>query len=1253
MSRKDIEELLKQLREAGEAAGSDGVVTVEVPLFRQALDGLERLEQALDNRPSLIKKLNEKIIKLEGELEILRNETRVNELERKVQRLEVELQRSYATKNFTLKNGLLEIEKAYRDFISASPAVQGLWDEITLLLVEDKESLPQHILLRRQQMVQRAQEAATPDSPVAPADAQATEHPSAPASSTSFVQRQVDKFKDYTWTPGTLDPLDPNHPHNQHLQIAYPHYFPGLPGQAEAIRGGGDADTAGAEAEAASADPAALAALREQYDAVAAAAAASGSLLPTAPHWGSLAPEPSPLRPVSLFSTGGSDGRPPDASSASVRDELSASLDHLRSLFAQFSWAPTPLGAAAGAAAASSESAGGPRRMPDASALVAMDESLEVSIERLRAHFGQMRWAVVAASGSGGSGAQAPGSSPLTPDARYFDAQAEAILASAQRLRSLFQEAALAAAGAAASAGGNGAGGAGAAGAGTTAGGAPGSGSVPVIPDARYFQTQADAITASVDELLRLYDRSSNANAMALLASGGAAHQGPWSAGTARPGASATGAAAALTPDARAGDSAGDVASASVQPMVDLFSSFLGHLEATRGPGASGPWPWFGRSGGTAAAPPGAAGASGGEAPADTIDVQGGEALSAEDLVRLFAQYVRGWSGNGAAAAALNAAGRRAGAAGAAAASGAAGGSDGPVSIGGAINPVPCASSDWTSPLGSRTTGQLELLPGGGAGPGAGAVPAGSGADGNGATPASSSSPAPALRFRISVNTSDAAGAGLVSAHLSAGPSSVSLASAPGGAGGVAAGGRAAERDRDVEAADSSVVDERAAGSGRQAAEVYGNPDYAEGEAAGTSNRTAQGASGDNAATGGQEGGAAIYEAGDAGSQLPHRTLSEEEAEAVRAAAAAASLPYGEGAAHGGAGAGGDGSGGHVGQDFPLGPGDESLSLATAAEAAGLADRRQERRLSRSDTVEGEAAGDTDTEAGPSPRMGNIDADAGPTDAGAGEPAAGGEWDWAGEDGASADAGPGLVAGGVRFQITLSEITPADDAPAGPATAATPPPGQDATVMQFRADVGAGADAEAMAKAEAELAQLRQVRSALSEQLSATQELVLHLNRQLKGALEGREDMAARAERLAAELSTTLAAAEEARAESDAFMRDLVETKVQLAEVQGEYMQVYQALKRALGNEKDMMAKIDELERILAVVGPGDVALEEDYVHSVGRAAGTSGGAGADMAAAAAALAAAGPGPAAEQQSERAGVATGNGRGQGRLSGEF
>jgi hypothetical protein len=41
-----------------------------------------------------------------------------------VQRLEAELRQSYQTKNYTLKNGLLEIEKEYHDFIHARADVE-------------------------------------------------------------------------------------------------------------------------------------------------------------------------------------------------------------------------------------------------------------------------------------------------------------------------------------------------------------------------------------------------------------------------------------------------------------------------------------------------------------------------------------------------------------------------------------------------------------------------------------------------------------------------------------------------------------------------------------------------------------------------------------------------------------------------------------------------------------------------------------------------------------------------------------------------------------------------------------------------------------------------------------------------------------------------------------------------------------------------------------------------------------------------
>lgn len=40
------------------------------------------------------------------------------------QRLEDELKQSYATKNFTVKSGLLEIEKKYRHFIYSSHDVE-------------------------------------------------------------------------------------------------------------------------------------------------------------------------------------------------------------------------------------------------------------------------------------------------------------------------------------------------------------------------------------------------------------------------------------------------------------------------------------------------------------------------------------------------------------------------------------------------------------------------------------------------------------------------------------------------------------------------------------------------------------------------------------------------------------------------------------------------------------------------------------------------------------------------------------------------------------------------------------------------------------------------------------------------------------------------------------------------------------------------------------------------------------------------
>jgi hypothetical protein len=55
--------------------------------------------------------------------------------------LEAELKASYATKNFTIKNALLELEKRHRAAIDADGAMQALWADVAELLVSTSASL--------------------------------------------------------------------------------------------------------------------------------------------------------------------------------------------------------------------------------------------------------------------------------------------------------------------------------------------------------------------------------------------------------------------------------------------------------------------------------------------------------------------------------------------------------------------------------------------------------------------------------------------------------------------------------------------------------------------------------------------------------------------------------------------------------------------------------------------------------------------------------------------------------------------------------------------------------------------------------------------------------------------------------------------------------------------------------------------------------------------------------------------------------
>jgi hypothetical protein len=52
-----------------------------------------------------------------------------------VQFLSEELKQSYTTKNFTLKSGLLDLEKQYRAHMNVDPAMAAFWADVTVLLV--------------------------------------------------------------------------------------------------------------------------------------------------------------------------------------------------------------------------------------------------------------------------------------------------------------------------------------------------------------------------------------------------------------------------------------------------------------------------------------------------------------------------------------------------------------------------------------------------------------------------------------------------------------------------------------------------------------------------------------------------------------------------------------------------------------------------------------------------------------------------------------------------------------------------------------------------------------------------------------------------------------------------------------------------------------------------------------------------------------------------------------------------------------
>eukprot|EP00775_Hariotina_reticulata_P002473 gene2473-2776_t len=130
-------------------ADKSGTVEVDCDVIQACMQELNdkqvlarELEQAHEEarmKPSVARKLNEKIRGLEAELEQLRTNKKVKELEKKVHFLEHELKQSYTTKNFTVKSGLLDLQKQYRPHISVDPVMAAFWADVSVLLDEKKD----------------------------------------------------------------------------------------------------------------------------------------------------------------------------------------------------------------------------------------------------------------------------------------------------------------------------------------------------------------------------------------------------------------------------------------------------------------------------------------------------------------------------------------------------------------------------------------------------------------------------------------------------------------------------------------------------------------------------------------------------------------------------------------------------------------------------------------------------------------------------------------------------------------------------------------------------------------------------------------------------------------------------------------------------------------------------------------------------------------------------------------------------------
>ncbi|KAG1670445.1 hypothetical protein FOA52_010181 [Chlamydomonas sp. UWO 241] len=610
-----LTQLLVLLKDATKTTDGGDKVLLERGLVAATVEGLqaglnvnrqlEEVSELLSLKPTLAKKLNDKIKSLQAEIEVLRSDYKVNELERKVVRLEAELRQSYQTKNYTLKNGLLEIEKEYHDFIHARADVEELWGEVNLLLLEEREGYAPGGVSSRRATSSRHTLARTS---LGGLSAAAVESPGRNESvvKVGVVQQEVAKIQEggpLLLHPATLPPLPP-----------HPLYHGGRGDSRRASDGVADARASDTLTDVTSL-PGDKGGVRGMHDV----------------YWSPPPPQQQAHAPRAARGVFNSNG-PALERELTAQEQIAAGcVSALRILFASAGPLPQqrPQGSPQAGAMTAAAAAAARARGPDARSSDVTVDALHGSIQDLMALYASLAGYAGGASVSpGAKGGGGGGGAAQRPDALHFWAQSEAVLGSIRHLREQYGvEHAGAASGGAGGAGGGDEGGGGA------------HGSVEAVEAEAQFQ----ALEGSVLALRATLDAGTAEAAAetAAAAGGGGLARGPGSVHVG-------GSGAASVPS---GSFSFHPELVPVEPLMALFTSFMAHA-ASSGAYPSKPSKRSAADAGAGAAGTGAEddGAGGGGVEGGGVEgggVEGGSgrvataAPSVYELATLFRAYLR------------------------------------------------------------------------------------------------------------------------------------------------------------------------------------------------------------------------------------------------------------------------------------------------------------------------------------------------------------------------------------------------------------------------------------------------------------------------------------------------------------------------------------------------------------------------------------------------------------------------------------